>query len=122
MNNNTPAPKQSAEKTVVMIISLVIALFLWGYVIGKVNPLDTVTISDVPVQVLNSESLSDRGLALSGGASYTVSVSIEGTRADISKITASDIVATAEEQGNFDDYRRKQWEEGTVPKPTDFPG
>jgi len=99
MNNNTPAPKQSAEKTVVMIISLVIALFLWGYVIGKVNPLDTVTISDVPVQVLNSESLSDRGLALSGGASYTVSVSIEGTRADISKITASDIVATADLTG-----------------------
>lgn len=28
----------------------------------------------------------------------------------------SDVVA-AEHQGNFDDYRRKQWEEGTVPRP-----
>ena len=36
-------------------------------------------------------------------------------------LVRSDIVATAEEQGNFDDYRRKQWEEGTVPKPADFP-
>ena len=36
-------------------------------------------------------------------------------------LVRSDIVATAEEQGNFDDYRRKQWEEGTVPRPTDFP-
>lgn len=35
-------------------------------------------------------------------------------------ICRSDIVDTAEEQGNFDDYRRKQWEEGIVPKPADF--
>lgn len=29
-------------------------------------------------------------------------------------IKRSDIVATAEEQGNFSDYRKKQWEAGTV--------
>ena len=35
-------------------------------------------------------------------------------------ICRSDVVDTAEEQGNFDDYRKKQWAEGTVPKPADF--
>lgn len=33
--------------------------------------------------------------------------------------THSDIVE-AGSQGNFDDYRRRQWEEGIVPKPEDF--
>ena len=35
-------------------------------------------------------------------------------------ICRSDVVETAEEQGNFDDYRKKQWAEGIVPKPADF--
>lgn len=35
-------------------------------------------------------------------------------------IARSDVVVTAEEQGNFDDYRKKQWEEGTVPRPSGF--
>lgn len=35
-------------------------------------------------------------------------------------IARSDVVVTAEEQGNFDDYRKKQWEEGIVPRPADF--
>ena len=40
----------------------------------------------------------------------------------VKKVLArSDVVATAEEQGNFDDYRKKQWADGTVPKPADFP-
>lgn len=32
-------------------------------------------------------------------------------------IKRSDIVDTAEEQGNFDDYRKKQWETGEVERP-----
>lgn len=40
----------------------------------------------------------------------------------VKKVLArSDVVTTAEEQGNFDDYRKKQWADGTVPKPADFP-
>jgi hypothetical protein len=39
------------------IISVIIAILLWTYVIGMVDPTKTTTIRDVPVQLLNEDSL-----------------------------------------------------------------
>ena len=38
----------------------------------------------------------------------------------VKKVFIREGIVGAEEQGNFDDYRKKQWEEGVVPKPKDF--
>lgn len=84
------------SNTFYKIISVVIALVLWVYVIQVENPTKTKTISDVPIQLLNEESLTARGLALSGEANYTVDVQIKGKRADLSKINASDFIANAD--------------------------
>jgi hypothetical protein len=53
------------------IISVIIAILLWTYVIGMVDPTKTTTIRDVPVQLLNEDSLTSKGLALSGEMDYT---------------------------------------------------
>ena len=38
----------------------------------------------------------------------------------VKKVFIREGIVGAEEQGNFYDYRKKQWEEGIVPKPKDF--
>lgn len=84
------------SNTFYKIISVVIAICLWAYVIQVLNPMKTDTITDVPVQVLNVDSLAAKGLALSGEASYTVDVEVEGKRSDLAKLNASGIVANAD--------------------------
>ena len=84
------------SNTFYKIISVVIAVMLWAYVIEVTDPVKNQTIPDVPVQLLNVESLADRGLALSGEAIYTVDVVIQAKRADLSRITAGDVLAEAD--------------------------
>lgn len=81
------------------IISLVIAIVLWVYVVTTLDPMKTETITDVPVQLLNAESLTARGLALSGEMNYTVDVVVKGKRGDLLKLSADDIVANADLYG-----------------------
>ena len=38
----------------------------------------------------------------------------------VKKVFMRDGIVGAEEQGNFYDYRKKQWDEGIVPKPNDM--
>ncbi len=78
------------------VLSVVIAIVLWLYVIQVTDPMKTQTYSDIPVQLLNEESLAARGLALSGEATYTVGVKLQAKRAELTKISASDIIANAD--------------------------
>ena len=36
-----------------IVISLIIAIGLWAYVIGETNPPDTKTFRDIPIQLIN---------------------------------------------------------------------
>ncbi|HWQ77498.1 MAG TPA: CdaR family protein [Anaerovoracaceae bacterium] len=84
------------SNTFFKIISVLIAVVMWAYVIEVTEPVKDQIIPDVPVQLRNEESLAARGLALSGEAAYTVDVKIQAKKADLSKISASDIVAEAD--------------------------
>ncbi|MBN7773855.1 CdaR family protein [Clostridium aminobutyricum] len=83
------------NKTFVKVLSVVLAVFLWIYVVSVENPTTKLKIPNVPVQLLNMETLTDRGLALTEDGEYYVDVVIEGKRADVLKIAANDISATA---------------------------
>lgn len=78
------------------IISVVIAILLWSYVILAIEPVKSETIKDIPIQLLNEDSLTARGLALSGEVNYTVDVVVEGRRAELTKISEKDFVADAD--------------------------
>jgi YbbR domain-containing protein len=84
------------ERTITIILSILVALVLWAYVLGEVNPTTQQTIANVPVQLLNIQSLTARELAIAGNGKYTVNVIIEGKRSDIMNITAQDIIAEAD--------------------------
>ena len=69
--------KTDSGRTISIIISIIIALLLWSYVIIQVNPTKEETIARVPVQLLNVQSLTVRQLAIAGDGEYTVDVVVE---------------------------------------------
>ena len=86
----------SSSKNFNLTVSIIIAIFLWVYVVSEINPLTQQTMAEIPVQLLNAQTITDRNLAISGENKYTISVVLEGKRADVVKVTADDIIANAD--------------------------
>jgi len=82
------------SKTVRLIISLLAAVLIWGYVIGEVNPSKTKTIRNIPITYTYEETLNERGLAIAGAEEEFISLEVSGARAILGYITPNDISAT----------------------------
>lgn len=78
------------------IISVVIALILWVYVVNVINPPSSTTVTGVSVQLLNQEVLAASSLAIAGTDQYTVDVVVEGARSDVMALQADQVTATAD--------------------------
>ena len=87
------------NKSVVRMISVVLAVVLWAYVIGEVNPTVKKTFSEVPVELTNTETLADRGLALTGNEEYFAAVVVEGARSELNELKEADVHVTADMYG-----------------------
>ena len=87
------------NKNVLRLLSLVLALFLWFYVVAVENPLSERKISKVPIQFINHEDLEKRGLAIDYSDIQTMDIVISGARSDVMKVSAEDVVATADLTG-----------------------
>ena len=82
-----------------ILISIVAAIIIWAYVTMGINPPKEGTISGIPVEILNLEALQDRGLTVDKSISYTIDVSISGSRSDVDSLTSADFKATADITG-----------------------
>lgn len=87
------------SKSVIKIISLILAIGLWAYVLGEVNPTVKKTIAEIPVQLTNVETLADSGLALSSDETYFTAIVVKGSRSELNSLKTDDIQATADVYG-----------------------
>lgn len=77
-----------------MVISLLFSLLMWAYVTGQDSSDQTLSISGIHVEFQGQdELLSERSLSITDVSADTVSISVRGTRSDISKLKAADIKA-----------------------------
>lgn len=81
------------------VISVIMAVILWTYVIGEVNPETTAKIQNINVQLMNISSVNQSGLVMLGSGDFKVNVVIKGKRGDVLKITPDDIVAKVDLKG-----------------------
>lgn len=81
------------NKKVTIILSFVIAVCLWTYVVGETNPTITKTFNSIQIKVKNEKVLEEHGLAISDIESELISVTVKGTRNRMNKVLDSDIVA-----------------------------
>ena len=87
------------QKIVMMILSVVIAFFVWAYVVTFVNPVVDVAISNIPIQILNADTLMKNGYVLTGVSNTSTTVTLSGNRSDVSGITEDDILVTLDVGG-----------------------
>ena len=79
-----------------IILSLVLAVSMWIYVVGEVNPTSETTIKNVPISFTNLDILDERGLAMSSSSAEAIDVQIKGPRSELGRITKDDIKITAD--------------------------
>ncbi len=85
------------SKNLTKLLSLVVAILLWLYVVGVENPPTKVKVPNVPVKIVNTENLTERGLVINTeNTSFVMDVLIEGSRSDVLKVKAEDITITAD--------------------------
>jgi len=87
------------QKIITGIVSLIGAFLLWAYVITFVNPVTDLPVTNIPIQILNADTLMKNGYILTGVSSQTTTVTVSGSRSDVSGITADDILVTLDVGG-----------------------
>ncbi len=78
------------------ILSVLCAIVLWTVIVNIYDPTTSVTISNVSVQLINQESLTDKGYAYEVVDGSKIAVYVSGPKSIITDIKSSDIVATAD--------------------------
>lgn len=84
------------NKNALRIISLIIAVFLWVYVTGEVNPETKEKISNIEVTFVNTDVLADRGLAVVHDEDITVNAVIKGKRSAVKNAEKTGLKATVD--------------------------
>lgn len=80
----------------IKVFSVVLAFVLWLYVMSEENPEIPYEINNVPVKLININTLEKKGLALVDEKNYTVNLKVSGRRSDVLNIAAQNISAVAD--------------------------
>ena len=77
------------------ILAIIMAIVLWAYVLGEVDPMRTITVRNIPIRLINQAALENEGLVITEMDYETVSVTFSAKRSVGNKIDSDDFHATA---------------------------
>lgn len=84
-----------SQNTTAKIISVLFALVMWIYVMGEINPVITIEITNVPVTILSEELIRERGLVIKNVENTNVNARLRGRLDYVTNVTKEDIILTA---------------------------
>lgn len=84
------------RKIVYMLVSLLIAFGLWGYVVTVVSPESEATYYNIPVVFINEAAMQEKGLMIVSDTKPTVTLQLRGNRNDLNNLKNSDINVVAD--------------------------
>ena len=84
------------NKLIYALLSFVIALGLWFYVIAVVSPESEEIFYNIPVVLQNESVLNEKGFMIATQEKPTVTLRLRGNRSDLNKLTSSDILLTVD--------------------------
>ncbi|MDY2960215.1 MAG: CdaR family protein [Hornefia sp.] len=79
-----------------LLIALILAIVLWIYVIGELDPETTKVYRSVPVMIQNEQVLENHGLSVKKLGKKTITVRVSGKRRSIYRLKASEIKVSAD--------------------------
>lgn len=89
-----------------IIMSIIVAIFMWAFVMTTTNPPLTKTIRNVPLSIRNLENIQNQGFELVGKDQVeSVNVKVEASRSDILSLDGEDLVASVDLQSPSEGIR-----------------
>ena len=80
----------------VKLICVILAFSLWLYITNVENPVKTIDVKNVQVELLNKDALKQSNLAVSPNQNFTVDLKLEGAISDVYAVKSSDFVLSAD--------------------------
>ena len=84
------------SKLISAVLSVLVAMALWLYVITTVSPGSKETIYNIPVVLANETVLNERGLMITYQSASTATLVLSGNRTDLTKVDQSNITLKAD--------------------------
>ncbi len=84
------------NKNINMVLAIIIAIALWAYVLGDVNPTTNLTIKDVPITFENENTLEYAGLTILDLSHDSIDITVSGPRTEVTKVKQSDFSVVAD--------------------------
>ena len=81
------------NRKTLMILSLLIAIAIWMFVMGQVDPQSTITVTDVKVEMQGTKVVEDMGLKATLVKPKIVNVEITGKRSEVNKAKKKGLTA-----------------------------
>lgn len=85
-----------SKKPVLIILSIMTAMFMWVYVTGNVDPETKSKVNHIEVNLTNTDELANQGLAVANGEDLTTGVIITGKRSIVNKVKSNRFTATVD--------------------------
>ncbi len=85
-----------SKDSVLRVLSFIIAVIIWFYVIIVVDPSVDVTIRDIPIRYVNKASLDDYGLSVIDNGGAVCELKVRGSRKKIANIDNKNVYATVD--------------------------
>jgi len=79
-----------------IVLSAVIAIVLWLYVVTVVSPESEATLYNIPVILQGESILDERGLVLVSDKDYKVNLQLYGNRIDLNKVNSGNVTIIAD--------------------------
>ena len=88
---------KNKNKTLIpKIICLLLSFGLWIYISNVENPVRTYEVKNIPVELVNLDSLSNSNFAVSENQKFTVDLKLEGPSTDVVKVRPEDFKIVAD--------------------------
>lgn len=84
--------KENRKEIVAALISVVFAIFLWSYVMGSTNPIIRREYRNVPIELVNEETLQSNDMVIVEPKEPVINVTLSGPRNEINKVRPIDII------------------------------
>ena len=81
--------KVKNKEILIKVLCLLVSFGLWLYINNIENPVSERVITNIPVEILNTQVLAEDGLALSPNQNVSISLTVSGPTGDIYKINKS---------------------------------
>ncbi len=88
-----------ASDNALRIISVVVALIIWIYIIIVLDPAVEVEVRDLPIQFVGTEVLSQNGISVVNESATTLNIKIKGSRKKMGKYDMKTIIAKVDMTG-----------------------